>query len=353
MLKPLTSLRFIFALMVFLAHLGGLFFKYNEDFLNHSFAKYIRMEEGHLGVSFFFILSGFILAYNYRDKFINKAITYRDFMLARIFRIYPLHILTLVIAIIIKNSHFDTLVYWGKLIVNLLLLQSFVPVKDYFFSFNNLSWSISDEMFFYTLFPILILLVLKLKKYTMLLIVVPPIIIAFFPDFKETRWVYYINPFFRVFDFLIGISLFELYRKTKDQKISFKMGTLIEIASVIVFILFYAFYKDVEKSYRWSIYYWIPMSLIVYVFSFQKGFLSKILSNKKLIWLGEISFCFYMIHQLVINVFWALNYKLHIIENGYVLILAAFFVSLIGSGLIFKYYEKPVNSYLRKRYIKK
>jgi len=353
MLKPLTSLRFIFALMVFLTHLSGLFFKYNEEFLDHSFAKYIRMKEGHLGVSFFFILSGFILAYNYKGKFIRKTITYRNFMLARIFRIYPLHILTLVIALVIKNNHFDTILHWIKLLVNFMLLQSFVPVRDFFFSFNNLSWSISDEMFFYALFPILILLVLKLKKYALLLILIPPIVIAFFPSLKETHWTYYINPLFRVFDFLIGILLFELFEKTKHQKISFNRGTLIEITSIVIFILFYAFYKDVEKSFRWSVYYWIPMSLIIYVFSFQKGFLSKILSNKMLIWLGEISFCFYMIHQLVINILWALNYKLRIIENGYILILTAFFVSLVGSGLIFKFYEKPVNSYLRKKYIKK
>ena len=58
MINSLTSLRLFFALLVFASHL---------EIINKSFAKHIFLE-GYVGVSFFFILSGFIIAYNYSDR---------------------------------------------------------------------------------------------------------------------------------------------------------------------------------------------------------------------------------------------------------------------------------------------
>ena len=104
MIKPLTSLRFFFALMVFLSHIGFLYGidKQSQVDLDFFAKEFIAFKEGYLGVSFFFILSGFILTYNYSEKFKNKAITYKDYMRARFFRIVPLHWLTLLISIVLS-----------------------------------------------------------------------------------------------------------------------------------------------------------------------------------------------------------------------------------------------------------
>ena len=67
MIKPLTSLRFFFALFVFLSHL---YFLKASEFYIDIFENFFS--EGFLGVSFFFILSGFILAYNYEDKILES-----------------------------------------------------------------------------------------------------------------------------------------------------------------------------------------------------------------------------------------------------------------------------------------
>ena len=89
MINTLTSLRFIFAMMVFGAHC----YVIDNHFDIHFF------KEGFVGVSFFFMLSGFIIAYNYQKKFSENKITKRTFWVARIARIYPLHWLTLLIAV--------------------------------------------------------------------------------------------------------------------------------------------------------------------------------------------------------------------------------------------------------------
>ena len=88
MINTLTSLRILFALMVFGAHCYVL----DPSFDTHFF------KEGFVGVSFFFILSGFIIAYNYEEKLLETTTTKRTFWVARIARIYPLHLLTLLIA---------------------------------------------------------------------------------------------------------------------------------------------------------------------------------------------------------------------------------------------------------------
>lgn len=93
MINTLTSLRFIFAIMVFGAHCYVI-----DNVFNTHFFK-----EGFVGVSFFFVLSGFIIAYNYQEKLKDNKIDKRTFWVARIARIYPLHWLTLFIAAILGS----------------------------------------------------------------------------------------------------------------------------------------------------------------------------------------------------------------------------------------------------------
>lgn len=353
MLKPLTSLRFVFAFMVFSGHLGGLFLNYNENFLVETNARYLSMREGYLGVSFFFILSGFILSYKYKESFVNKTITFRKFILSRIFRIYPLHVLTFAFTFYLTYyNNLDNIFFWIKSMTNLFLIQSFIPIKEYFFSFNGVSWSISNEMFFYLIFPLLIALFSKWKKYALFLLMIPLAIIIYRPSADLNHWGYYINPIFRAFDFFLGIILYDLYSKYGNREVLKKNATILEIGVVVLFLIFYTFRTHVSQDFRWSLYYWIPMASLIFIFGLQSGAISKLISKRFFIWLGEISFAFYMIHQIVINVLWIINYKFEVLDNGYVLILSALLVSVLGSGILFKYFEMPINRYLRKKYIK-
>ncbi|SEA49842.1 Peptidoglycan/LPS O-acetylase OafA/YrhL, contains acyltransferase and SGNH-hydrolase domains [Flavobacterium gillisiae] len=356
MIKPLTSLRFFFAFMIFVHHM---------TFLAKSKSSTLRwihesiLKEGYIGVSFFFILSGFILAYNYRDSMLNKKISKSNFYIARIARIYPLHILTLLIAvpITIQNVNFELSLWFKQLFFNLTLTQSFVPIKKIYFSFNSPSWSISNELFFYLLFPFLILLISKLKilKYSKSLLIpfllLLPILMLLIPPIYYKN-LFYVNPFFRVFDFIIGILLFELYLKIKDKKKVINFNIL-EFGSILLLVVFFIFHSQLPLVVRYSIYYWLPMSFLILVFAFQKGLLSRLLSNNTLILLGEISFGFYMFHQLVLKYFIMLNKSLLNITNEYLIISIILIVSLIISYVSLIWFENPVNKYLKRVLIKK
>lgn len=124
MINTLTSLRIFFVLMVFGAHC----YVIDSSFDAHFF------KEGFVGVSFFFVLSGFIIAYNYQEKLLEKTTTRRTFWVARLARIYPLHLLTLLIAACIGGYvQYSGTADWIKhFIASTFLLQPFFPSADYF-----------------------------------------------------------------------------------------------------------------------------------------------------------------------------------------------------------------------------
>lgn len=144
MINTLTSLRLIFALMVFGAHCYVI-----DDFFDLHFFK-----GGFVGVSFFFVLSGFIIAYNYQKKLSESKMTKRSFWVARIARIYPLHVLTLLIAAalggyVIASGFTD----WSKhFLASLTLTNAYIPKADYFFHLTVLRGAYVASSFFTSVF---------------------------------------------------------------------------------------------------------------------------------------------------------------------------------------------------------
>jgi len=349
-LKPLTSTRFFAAFFVFLSHLA--FFQ-EYDYLERIFVRFFY--EGYIGVTFFFVLSGFILTYNYHGQFssLNKE-KLANFYLARIARIYPVHILTFIIAIplllkvVLENSFLGII----SGLINISLLQSFVPLKEVYFSINAVSWSLSNEMFFYILLPFMLFIITKFKTNLTSLLVLVAVIWAIsaiavltFRDISLNHWLFYIFPFFRIGDFVIGVLLALIFLKSPKKLLgnSF-LSSILEFSSILSLIIAIYFSPYIHQSLRYGIYYIPVMCFIIYVFAFQGGVISRLLSNRLFLFLGEISFSFYMIHLLVIT------YSLHlpfVPKSPIALACFAFFVSLIGSTVIHLYFEVPLRSKIR------
>jgi len=144
LLKPLTSLRIFAAVMVLLLHCNIMLVR---------FPWLVKVANiGYLGVPFFFILSGFIIAYNYQDRLESPNGKHiRSFYLARMARIYPVHLLTflMVLPYVIHWEWSGTSSFTFRAILNLLLLQSYSMNSNIYFAFNGASWTLCIEMFFY------------------------------------------------------------------------------------------------------------------------------------------------------------------------------------------------------------
>ncbi|MDI7774777.1 acyltransferase [Asticcacaulis sp. EMRT-3] len=147
-LRPLTSLRFFAAMWVVAYHFWPDLQPVRPDFV----------AKGYLGVDLFFVLSGFILSHVYLENFRAKRFGYRDFLWARLARIYPMHITiiaglgVLIGGLALVGVHAgDKLIIWSSLPAHLTLTQAWGLAPHG--GWNHPSWSISAEWFAYITFP--------------------------------------------------------------------------------------------------------------------------------------------------------------------------------------------------------
>ena len=352
MIKPLTSLRFLFAFMVFLSHLSFVSGKSSPTF-RLFYDSYLS--EGFIGVSFFFVLSGFILAYNYKEKLAAHEISHKSFFIARVARIYPLHFLTFLLAIPFTYSvFFKTPILWIlTALANASLFQSYIPIKQVFFSFNDVSWSISDEMFFYLCFPVLIFLLNKLSKrnlflFSLILLMIVPVL-SFFISSNYTNSLFYVNPLFRISEFIMGILLF-YFTESK----SIRNPLLWQLLAIGIFVIFFLNHHEVSMIYRKSWFYWLPVVLLIYSFSNanSQSILSRFISTKTLVMLGDISFSFYLLQRILFRYLLLLNDRMLHVSNMLFLVLIDFILLLLFSYLSYNYFEKPANTFVKKLFIK-
>jgi len=238
---------------------------------------------------------------------------------------------------------------------NITLLQSYIPFKDIYMSFNYPDWSISTEMFFYVCFPFIVNALSKSKRKIRALLVVTLIllvtILVAIPQTSKAlqHAIYYINPFVRVTDFCIGILVYLIYNKYRNISWPDYIFTLLETLSLMVFGVFFIYHSSVNITYRYSVYYWLPMILIIFIFAYQKGYFSRLLSHPTLLLLGEASFGFYLIHQIAIRYFVFFNKRYFHIENEILMIVITFSAALLFSILSYKFVEPKLNIWVKNK----
>lgn len=347
MINSLTSLRIFFALMVFGAHCYVL----DSVFDAHFF------KEGFVGVSFFFVLSGFIIAYNYQEKLLAQTTTKCTFWVARIARIYPLHLLTLLIAACIGGYvQYSNAADWLKhFTASAFLVQPFFPSADYFFSFNGPSWSLGCEQLFYFCFPLVIPFLHNKRNLSITLFICLIVMLAgmFLTPEKQIKAYWYVNPVTRLPDFLVGVLLYGIYRSVRDKKLSYSTATLLEVGAIVFFLLFYLGAVGIPKVYRYSCYYWLPVSLLILIFALQQGGLSRLLSNRFLIIGGEISYSFYLIHLFIILGYSKMAVLYQWPTQWVVSVPLIFCITILLSLFSYYYFEKPANRWVKRIFTKK
>lgn len=165
---------------------------------------------------------------------------------------------------------------------------------------------------------------------------------------------FYINPLFRIVDFIIGIFLFLLYdRIIKQIKINKNISSVIELSSLILIILFVFVLKRYPDIVLYSIFYWIPLSILLLSFVYSEqilegGFISKLFSNKLFLYLGNISFSIFIIHQLVIRALYLLSGYFNIQIQNFMGLIIAFLLTIIASVFCYHYIEEPASKKLNK-----
>lgn len=304
-IPALTGLRFFAALMVFFSH---------YPIPGSSGKAAMIQNSGYAGVTFFFVLSGFIIAYNYLDKFESDVRSSTvPYLIARFSRVYPLYIFCILYAWLNTGANTPLLVY-------LSATQAWSDDVYVAMGLNGPAWSISVEVFLYSLFP----LIIPLLKYigvlaskNRLLIFMAVIVAAQFflalyfslsgkgllesvDPGSAHRWLYR-APINRVLDFCLGISAAIYYRRyMRITAMSSRAWEVITYVAIGVIFFLMTWSLNYYSSFSWDASYALPFTLVILsLVVARQSVISRILSSPKVVLLGEASFAFYLIHTLV------------------------------------------------------
>jgi peptidoglycan/LPS O-acetylase OafA/YrhL len=364
-IKCLTSLRFFAATMIVVFHSVNAFRIADNSKITFPLAQ---------GVSFFFVLSGFILTYVYPS--LNGAHRIRDFYVARIARIWPAHLAAFLLLLgLLPSAGWVWNGVWEIVAANLLLVHGWVPSASYYFSFNSVSWSISTEAFFYLVFPFLICrwnrswwwkllctagfvaTMLRLSDFLKL----PPYNAANLSA-VTAHGIAYISPLVRILEFVYGMVVASLCLRCRQLKIVTSLPgwlwTVLELAALSAVLLsgwngtrLLSSLFDGRKQYAFAVYAgacgsFPAFGLLIGVLSFERGMVSWFLSATPLVILGEISYSVYLVHFTLVH--WYLLNRSLFLSVPKAMLYIAYWLGLLGvSFVIWRAIEKPSQRWIR------
>ena len=300
-LDSLTGLRFFAAWLVVAHHftnLGDLPFIW----------RYTGF--GATGVTFFFVLSGFVLTWSFVPRDTPPRFYWRRFA-----RIWPLHAVTTLIALPVFYSMRDVPYDWTAIVLSFLLLHAWVPTATTYFAGNPASWSLSCEMFFYAIHPLIVRTTLALRlvalaAVTALVLAAVFIVARWSPEWWSARivgWLLYISPLFRVGEFLLGVAL------AAAMKRGFRVPIGVIPAALLVAGWFHLEYRISPQQFGAELqvltanltYVVLPVlyaALIAAAAQLDFDGARSVLRSKPMVLLGQWSYALYLIHASVIYV---------------------------------------------------
>jgi peptidoglycan/LPS O-acetylase OafA/YrhL len=368
-LPALTSPRFVAAFGVFIFHAfqflpGPGVPPFTEPLVHLSAA-----------VSFFFVLSGFILAYNYLDSLRRPTLRgVWNFYVARWARVYPLHVLACLITVAL-NYKLLARGTWGEPVElvtgNLLLVQTYVPTRVIpGNSINPPAWSLVTECFSYLLLPLLIPGLTtgsRARRAAVLLLAFAPWLLTVAANLGAPVPALTPDPYcfppVRFADFATGVLLGILWhgRAAGARAPSLARGTAAEFGAIASFAACECACLRVSPQLGWeaagprALYpvwmgvYLLPFAVMVWVLARGGGPFARLFSLRPLVYLGEISFSFYMLHIPVVFLFWKKGHwvKWHLWswEWRWAAVAA---VTLLASVACYHLYEIPMRNRLKR-----
>ena len=319
---------------------------------------------GYVGVALFFVLSGFVLTWSYKP-----ADGAKKFYLRRFARVYPLHLFffALALAILVLTQEAPSA---GATLSNLVLLHAWVPNWDYIFSVNGVSWSLGCEAFFYACTPLVLGWLSRRSPkagYTVLtgwflLTAAVTSAIALTSNYADV--VVYANPLLRSGEFALGMLLGLLALKVRDGVLA--MPRIRTWQLWVVTALALAGISGVSKVS-------LPQTINGFVLDpvwflligmFALHDIQRAQSHhqvgepvpgnwirRSLVYFGEVSFAFYLVHEIVIFRFIKTSLGSDMIRmdaRGILMMLIILVISILAAMIAHHLVERPARIMILK-----
>jgi peptidoglycan/LPS O-acetylase OafA/YrhL len=399
-IPALTGLRFVAAFSVLIAHGFAAILAGHE--MPYGAIYWVRQASG-FGMTLFFVLSGFVIHYNYAQRVTAAgAKGIGSYLWARFTRLYPLFSLMMVVYVLVSSRHID---YWSghpermnstlqALPYFLLSMQSWLyviidgnPLLDAIGGASPITWSISTEWFFYFVFLALVWFILRLRTplITVLVILLWCVVwtalatglynrttsinawaVAHFgsvADFAEhqqdsfVRWLLYFSPYLRLGEFVLGSLVAQLYVQLRKQKISTQENALgaaafVAAAASVVGITYVEYSVNVgitvlrEMNMNFAL---APSAaLLIFCAARYRGAAFRVLKCRPVLALGEASYSIYLVHLVVLTAAARLIPPAgHSIFYGVAELLVLIIAILLISMVLYASYEAPARKALR------
>lgn len=402
-IPALTGLRFVAALFVALTHaLGTVPGFVASDVL----AGYLGNLAG-MGMTMFFVLSGFVIHYNYREAIESGGPAgYWQFFVARFARLYPLYF-ALMVASIVEGPYLRLLRHGGPEIVDdflqavpyyLTLTQAWafqiIGNNNLVYQFSSnvaaLSWSISAEWFFYLCYPLICLVLVRLRfpfgkavmavALSIIAIGAVLLIIDHRPQIDayalrhygqvastEPRsenslytWLVYFSPYSRITEFILGVLTCGLYLDFRDKPVNSverRLGPLASLLALASLAALHALMFEPTRSFprltqlHMSFGYALPVAFLIFSAARYGSSVARLLAWRPIVVAGEASYSFYFLHIVVVQSFVAqglMSWTPGAVAGTWLRIAGALAVSMVAALLSYRLFEMPARQWFRR-----
>jgi peptidoglycan/LPS O-acetylase OafA/YrhL len=370
-LKALTGLRCFAAINIVLFHFSNpQWFNFNFYFPAPFTTRTIHVpvlfapivNAGFISVSYFILLSGFVLGYNYNARARDGELDRKRFWEARFTRIYPIYFLSLLLSLGTLGEEYRShthAMFWTGVVLTPLLLQGWIPAVATFL--NTPAWTMSAEASYYVIFPWLARwkmparvrpYLVKMAGVWALGLMPGALYMAFNPDgiahpdrwsYGPWLWALKYTPYAHVFSFIFGVMLANLDAIIpRASQVRLWLGLIgfgglygiLSLGSLVP----YAIIHDGLL---------MPLFALIVLGLAGENLLARALGVRPLVFVGEASYCLYLLHFNL----WNMIHGSHVLEA---LGLIRFdpwisYVLLIALSLVALYFiEKPAQLKLRE-----
>jgi len=275
-------------------------------------------------VSIFFVLSGFLLFYTYykKDMIVSVSHSFR-FAISKIKKLYSLHLLTMFCTVLV----YFIISFYGvhsinigvlirDILLNVALLQTWIPDSSINASLNGVAWYLSATLFLYFSFPFIKKRIQNIKNSVLIIVSVIililqvmgciPMLSIFGKNSSVYVWFMYSFPVFRLGDFFIGCCLGKYFLEHEnhgyDGKYRWTIAEISLMALTVWVIIWTSTNVDsllLDALQNWTTLYVPLASGWVYLFAMNKGIITKFFHNRVFVFLGNMSPYMFLIHFVI------------------------------------------------------
>jgi len=349
-LDSLTGMRFVAAGMVFLSHVatGGVFA--TGSGAAHTLNT-VTKSASTIGVAFFFVLSGFVLTWSVRP-----GDGYAGFLRRRLVKIYPNHLATFALAMILFAASQTPV---RSALLNVFLLQSWSNDPSIYLGVNGASWSLSCELFFYALFPLVLVLVRRVgfsrlwwwAGGVMATVVVLPVVSLLLPAHPaipvtgsaldgvsfDRLWFLYIFPLSRLLDFVLGMLMARIVLSGRWIGLGVGWSALLAVGGYGLGV-FTPMLFTIDAATI------VPLALLVAALACADADGARtVMASRPMLVLGQASFAFYLVHGIVLTYLRErIGYeRMLTTTQGVLFALTCFALSLVLALAMHRWIEMP------------